>query len=176
MRFTSYILYLLFGTLLSIACTDKPKTVQIDEQLLREQSIQVNKKLVKQLQDTIATFVAKNDWNMQTSGTGLWYAITRSGNSDTIRRNDLVQIAYTISLLNGTLCYGSDSLGLKNIKVGQGAIETGLEEALRLMTLGDSARLIVPPHLAHGLLGDQNKIPALAILNYTVVVKKHFRK
>lgn len=176
MRFPSYILCVLFATLLGMACTNTPKTVVIDEQQLREQSIQANKKLVKRLQDTIATFVAKNDWNMQTSGTGLWYAITRSGNSDTIRRNDLVQIAYTVSLLNGAPCYSSDSLGLKNIKVGQGAIEAGLEEALRLMTLGDSARLIVPPHLAHGLLGDQHKIPALAILNYTVVVKKHIRK
>lgn len=148
----------------------------LDEQQLREKSIEVNKDLVKRLQDTIAQYAEKNNWDMQKTGSGLWYAITRSGNSDTIQRNDLVQIAYTVSLLNGTLCYSSDSLGLKNIKVGQGGVESGIEEALRMLTLGDSARLLVPPHLAHGLLGDQNKIPALAILNYTVVVKKHYRK
>ena len=148
----------------------------LNEQQLREKSIEVNKDLVKRLQDTIAQFAEKNNWDMHKTGSGLWCAITRSGNSDTIQRNDLVQIAYTVSLLNGTLCYSSDSLGLKNIKVGQGGVESGLEEALRMLTLGDSARLLIPPHLAHGLLGDQNKIPALAILNYTVIVKKHYRK
>jgi FKBP-type peptidyl-prolyl cis-trans isomerase len=164
--------------LLSIACKNNKdrQSLMIDEQQLREKSIQVNKDLVKRLQDTIALFAAKNNWTMQQSGSGLWYAITRSGASDTIKRNDLVQIAYTVSLLNGMECYNSDSLGLKTIKVGHGGVESGIEEALLLLCNGDSARLLIPPHLAHGLLGDQNKIPALAILNYTVVVKKHFRK
>lgn len=175
MRFLTYILGILCVALIAIACSNNSKTVVINEQQLLEHSIQVNKNLVKRLQDSIALFVDKNNWNMQTSGTGLWHEITRSGNSDTIKHNDLVQIAYTVSLLNGTLCYSSDSLGLKNIKIGQGGIESGLNEALQLMTLGDSARLIIPPHLAHGLLGDQNKIPSLAILNYTVVVKKHYK-
>ena len=169
----------LFIVLFLFACNGNNNTKQwtmLDEQQLREKSIEVNKDLVKRLQDTIAQYAEKNNWDMQKTGSGLWYAITRSGNSDTIQRNDLVQIAYTVSLLNGTLCYSSDSLGLKNIKVGQGGVESGIEEALRMLTLGDSARLLVPPHLAHGLLGDQNKIPALAILNYTVVVKKHYRK
>ncbi|MCL2327970.1 MAG: FKBP-type peptidyl-prolyl cis-trans isomerase [Bacteroidetes bacterium] len=177
-HFTSRItLYSL--TLLCIACNcnnnKNRQWTMADEQQFREKSIEVNKDLVKRLQDTISVFAQKNEWDMQKTGSGLWYAITRSGNSDTIQRNDLVQIAYTVSLLNGTLCYSSDSLGVKNIKVGQGGIESGLEEALRLMTLGDSARLLIPPHLAHGLLGDQNKIPALAILHYTVVVKRHYR-
>ncbi len=149
----SYIVYIVFA--LCIACNNNnQKNVILDEQQLREKSIEVNKDLVKRLQDTITQFVEKNNWEMQKTGSGLWYAITRSGNSDTIQRNDLVQIAYTVSLLNGSLCYSSDSLGLKNLKVGHGGVESGLEEALRLMTLGDSARLLIPPHLAHGLLGD----------------------
>ena len=110
---------------------------------------------------------------MQKTGTGLWYNITRKGTSDTIMSGDIVQIAYTVSLLNGKMCYTSDSLGLKTFKVGQGGVESGLEEAILKMCLGDSARLLIPPHLAHGLIGDQNKIPKLAVLNYTVVIKNH---
>ncbi|MDR2963834.1 MAG: FKBP-type peptidyl-prolyl cis-trans isomerase [Bacteroidales bacterium] len=172
-----YIAFFAASLLLCGACSNnKHRHISaLSEEQLREKSIEVNKDWVKRLQDTIALFAQKNEWNMQASGSGLWYAISRSGNADTIRDGDLVQLAYTVSLLNGTLLYTSDSLGLKNIKVGQGGVESGVEEALRMLTQGDSARLLIPPHLAHGLLGDQQKIPSLAILNYTLVVTRHYR-
>jgi FKBP-type peptidyl-prolyl cis-trans isomerase FkpA len=138
-----------------------------------EKTIEVNREVVRRLQDTIQCFAKKQHWDMQKTGTGLWYNITRKGTSDTIMSGDIVQIAYTVSLLNGKMCYTSDSLGLKTFKVGQGGVESGLEEAILKMCLGDSARLLIPPHLAHGLIGDQNKIPKLAVLNYTVVIKNH---
>lgn len=138
-----------------------------------EKTIEVNREIVRRLQDTIQCYAKKQQWDMQKTGTGLWYNITRKGNSDTIKSGDMVQIAYTVSLLNGKLCYTSDSLGLKTFKVGQGGVESGLEEAVLKMCLNDSARLLIPPHLAHGLIGDQNKIPKLAVLNYTVVIKNH---
>ena len=37
---------------------------------------------------------------------------------------------------------------------------------------GDKARFIMPPHLAHGLLGDNHKIPARAIIIYEVELIK----
>jgi FKBP-type peptidyl-prolyl cis-trans isomerase len=42
--------------------------------------------------------------------------------------------------------------------------ESGLNEALKLMRTGERARLILPNHLAHGLIGDLANIPPLAIL------------
>jgi FKBP-type peptidyl-prolyl cis-trans isomerase len=36
------------------------------------------------------------------------------------------------------------------------------------MHVGDKARLILPPHLAHGLLGDENRIPARSIIVYEI--------
>ena len=111
---------------------------------------------------------------MKTSGSGLWYDIVPSGDTTPIRTGDVVRIAYNVELLNGKYCYSSDSSGLKDFKVGQGGVESGLEEAILLMHKGDTANLLIPPHLAHGLLGDQNKIPSLAILHYKVIVKDHF--
>jgi len=73
--------------------------------------------------------------------------------------------------LNGKFCYSSDSTGLKKFKVGQGGVESGLEEMLLMMHKGDTAEMLMPPHLAHGLMGDQKKIPTLAILHYLVMVK-----
>ena len=36
------------------------------------------------------------------------------------------------------------------------------------MRAGDKARFIIPPHLAYGLLGDENRIPARSIIIYQV--------
>lgn len=173
-----YLSFFCIGALFFTACSsNKNKELSPDEiARIQEKSIEINRAIVKALQDTIALFVKKQDWNMQKTGTGLWYAVERSGNNDTIRKNDLVEYSYTVSLLNGAMCYSSDSLGVKRIKVGQGGVESGVEEALLFLCLGDSARLIIPPHLAHGLIGDQVCIPKLAILNYTIVIKKHISK
>jgi FKBP-type peptidyl-prolyl cis-trans isomerase len=45
-------------------------------------------------------------------------------------------------------------------------VESGLEEGILLLREGDKAKFILPPHLAHGLLGDDNKIPARSIIVY----------
>jgi FKBP-type peptidyl-prolyl cis-trans isomerase len=33
---------------------------------------------------------------------------------------------------------------------------------------GDKARFILPPHIAHGLLGDENRIPPRSVIVYEV--------
>ena len=54
--------------------------------------------------------------------------------------------------------------------VGKGGIESGVEEGLLKMTEGDSATLIIPPHLAHGNFGDRNKIPGNSVVIYKLRV------
>jgi FKBP-type peptidyl-prolyl cis-trans isomerase len=39
------------------------------------------------------------------------------------------------------------------------------------MRVGDSAFFVLPPHLAHGLIGDQKKIPRMAIISYNVILQ-----
>jgi len=52
--------------------------------------------------------------------------------------------------------------------VGHGGVESGLEEAVLLLHAGDKARIIIPSHLAYGLVGDDDKIPARATLIYEI--------
>lgn len=161
---------------LLFSCKDKqqrPPLTQAQLKEIEERSIEVNKAIVAHKQDSIKWFIKENNLSMQKTGTGLWYSIVRSEHTDSIREGDIIEIEYTVSLLNGTLCYSSDSLGTKVLRVGQGGVESGLEEAFLLMRKGDSARLLIPPHLAHGLIGDLNRIPQLAILDYTVYIKNH---
>jgi FKBP-type peptidyl-prolyl cis-trans isomerase len=52
--------------------------------------------------------------------------------------------------------------------IGKDNIESGLHEALQLMRIGDKMRFILPSHLAHGLIGDQTKIPPRASVIYEI--------
>ena len=103
--------------------------------------------------------------------------IYEKGRGDSIADGDVIIIDYELSLLDGTICYNTDTLGAETIIVGHDNMETGLYEGLLLLHQGDKARLIMPPHLAHGLLGDNNKIPSRSIiifdLNVLAVQKKH---
>lgn len=89
-----------------------------------------------------------------------------------ISKNDLIELKYKTWLLDGTLIYDSDSLGNKSFKVGQGGVEPGLEEGVLMLEQGSRARFILPPHLAFGLIGDENRVPGRAILVYDIEVVK----
>ena len=105
---------------------------------------------------------------MSTTETGLWYQIYEHGTGDSARNGLIASLKYTVSLLDGTLCYTSDSTGEKTFLIGQGGVESGLEEGILLMRCGDKARFIMPPHLAHGLPGDNDKIPPRSTIVYQV--------
>jgi FKBP-type peptidyl-prolyl cis-trans isomerase FkpA len=130
--------------------------------------VQINQYLVKKDQQTIANYVARKGWEMKTTKTGLWYMISEHGNGPLAESGDIAVISYAVYLLDGTLCYSSDSLGMKKFRIGQGNIESGLQEGILLLHQGDKARFILPPHLSHGLLGDSDKIPSRSIIQYDV--------
>ncbi len=129
----------------------------------------VNRYLVKKDNDRIKSFIRRKKWKMKQTGTGLWYQIYEKSN-DTLmpKLDDIVELAYKVFLLDGSLCYSSDSTGTKKFAVGHGGVESGLEEGILMLHKGDKARFIMPPYLAHGLLGDQNKIPARSTILYDV--------
>lgn len=134
----------------------------------QEKMVEVNKILVEKDAARIAAFVKRHNWDMTETSTGLWYMIYIKGKGIKAETGMIATIKYKIMLLDGTLCYSSDKTGPKQFKIGQGGVESGLEEGILLMHEGDKARFIMPPHLAHGLLGDNDKIPARAIILYEV--------
>ncbi|MFO7658240.1 MAG: FKBP-type peptidyl-prolyl cis-trans isomerase [Bacteroidales bacterium] len=141
-----------------------------------EDLIRANKVLVKKDAAKIAAFVERHNWEMQQTKTGLWYMVYEHGKGEQTSPGDIVTIYFNVSLLDGTECYNSDTQGPKEFKIGQGGVESGLEEGILLLRVGDKARFIMPPHLAHGLIGDNNKIPARAILLYEVELMALNRK
>ncbi|OFY59090.1 MAG: hypothetical protein A2Y87_09330 [Bacteroidetes bacterium RBG_13_46_8] len=163
---------LLVLLLLFTGCRREEKQVTDEEyRRTREALVGANRILVKKDNEKIRAFVQRNNWTMQQTPSGLWYMVIREGNGRPARTGDMISLAYRLKLLDGTLCYTSDSLGLKHFRIGQGGVESGLEEGVLLLKKGDSARFILPPHLAHGLTGDGNRIPARSIILYEINIK-----
>ncbi len=138
----------------------------------KEAFIKLNKYLVRRNQDLIERFVERTDPGMKKTETGLWYHIYSLGIGKKVSNGDIIEYSYNVNILDGTFC---DSVSVKNpkrIKIGQGRVESGLEEALLLLHEGDHARFIIPPHLAYGNFGYENKIPPGAVIIYDVMLLK----
>ncbi|HTA60983.1 MAG TPA: FKBP-type peptidyl-prolyl cis-trans isomerase, partial [Bacteroidia bacterium] len=80
------------------------------------------------------------------------------------------KVNYKVSLLDGTLCYSSETKGSKEFLVGADKVESGIHEGVQLMHLHDKALFILPAHLAFGLVGDRDKIPPKVAVVYTIEV------
>ena len=92
----------------------------------------------------------------------------KKGKGKTVLPGMEATITYKVKLLDGTLCYSSDSLGAKTFLVEQDNVESGLHEGIQKLREGDVAMFIIPSHLAHGLLGDESKIPTHASVIYEI--------
>lgn len=86
---------------------------------------------------------------------GLQYRVIRSGTGARPSGNDVVRIAYKVSLINGTVVEATNpvlpaGLSVANIPMA------GLAEALSLMHVGDRWQLAMPANLALGSKGAAN--------------------
>lgn len=149
---------------------ESSKQYNPEREVLRKDLVNINKTLVEKDNQRIKAYVERRDWPMIQTKTGLWFMITQEGEGDTIKNNMDIALKYRVELLDGTYCYSSDSLGIKRFRVGKGGVERGLEELVLHLKQGDKAIAILPPHLAHGLVGDENRIPARTIIVYTIEI------
>jgi len=172
-----YIPILLFTVLFMFSnCNDKETERKQISQKERDKYAELledaNRYLTTVDAERIESFAKRRNWEMQTTKTGLWYMIYEKGSGIKAKTGQIALLNYKISLLDGTLCYSSDSLGAKTFAIGHGGVESGLEEGILLLHQGDKARLIMPPFRAHGLLGDMDKIPARSIIVYDIELLK----
>lgn len=130
------------------------------EQLMEHQSA-----IVGYENEDIEKYINRMGYHMEMTGTGLRYQIVMhgKGTSEPVA-GDLVEMAYKVFLLDGTLLYSSDSLGLLKFKVDQSDMASGLHEGVKFMKEGDKAVFIMPSHLAYGLTGDGGLISHYKVL------------
>ncbi len=163
---TTVILFLLIA---SISCRQEHKPPeQKNASNDKENLARANKFLVTKDNERITSYIERRNWELNLNESGLWIEIYDVKNSKKPQDGQQVSLKYKLSLLDGKNCYDSDYDGLLNFRIGHNELPQGLNESVLLLGKGDKARLIIPPFLAYGLLGDQNKIPARAIIVYEI--------
>lgn len=173
---------LLFHTLILVcslivsSCENKvQKDIPVDWNT--EKSTQMNKEFSAEEELEINLFLArKPEWKMTKTGTGLRYFIYENGEGETAQVDDYIDVEYSITLLDGTECYSTKKDEVEEFKVDKAQVESGIQEGVKLMREGDKAILIVPSHLAHGIVGDMSKIPPLSTLLVDISLVKIYRK
>jgi len=135
----------------------------------RDNLLKTNQLLVERDKELIIKYIKDNRIDsIKQNGAGLYYKIWGKEQGRMVKINDIVDFHFKVSLLDGTICYQSKGESTKRFRVGSGGVESGLEQAVMLMCPGQSGKFILPPHLAHGLLGDNNKIPPRSIIVYDI--------
>ena len=164
------LLYLSFAVFL-FACgqagrqNDRP---EINPKEYKEPLIKANKIRVQREDVEIDNYIKRYQLDMKETGTGLRYLIYHEEDGKEAKIGKTVVINYKINLLDGTACYSSENDGPKKFTIGQGGVESGLEEGILLLKVGEKAKFILPSHLAYGLLGDGDKIPSHVVIIYEV--------
>ncbi|ASB50613.1 FKBP-type peptidyl-prolyl cis-trans isomerase [Alkalitalea saponilacus] len=166
------IIFLISLLFIFCSCSDSQNRQQSQRssQISRDQYIEINRQLIDFDQRIISQYVDSTGLEMDRTETGLWYKIDSPEDGVEIKTGQIVTLDYNVWLLDGTLCYSSDEDGHKVFMVGHGGVESGLEEGILMLKKGSKATFIMPPHLAHGLIGDDDRIPYRAILKYEVEV------
>ncbi len=167
---TIFFLIILF---IIAACHKHNKEISEEEyRKTKEALVGVNRILIKKDTEKIKAYLKRRNMIMQQTESGLWYSVIERGGEKLVKQGQKATILFKVELLDGTPCYNSDSLGPKQFRVGKGGVESGLEEGILLLHEGDKAVFIMPPHLAHGLMGDGNCIPPRSIVVYEVKLLK----
>lgn len=142
------------------ACTEEEKPVERKFDWSKTQSSELNHKFARQEEIDINLYLQmRSQWKMTKTGSGLRYWIYEHGEGDSLRSGQVAEIEYSVGLLDGTICYETESDEYEEVVLDHSEIETGMQEALKLLTVGDKVKIIIPSHIGHGLLGDLDKIP-----------------
>lgn len=166
MKNAVFILVMLFGL---VSCGEEPKP-QVNRSVTKQEMIDHNRKSVRMESDQINQYIKRRGWNMTETGSGLHYMIyEKSGKTGPKPKTDQrVSVSYTVSLINGKDIYKSNKDDPAEFIVGHDDVESGLQEGIRFLTVGDKAIFIIPSHLAHGYTGDFDKIPHNATVIFDI--------
>ncbi len=104
-----------------------------------------------------------------TTDSGLQYVVTEHGDGNSPQPGDMVEVHYTGRFTDGNVFDSSyDREKPLRFKAGSGQVIPGWDEAIMLLKVGDTAKLIIPPELAYGEAGVGEDIPPNSTLYFEV--------
>jgi len=144
---------------------------EFNHDTLKNLFIKANKQIIQKENDEMDYYASSHQMTFVHTSSGIRYFVYQpSAKGDSIKDSTVITMSYKVSLLNGTECYSSKTDGKKTIRVGHEDIESGIHKALLYLKRGDKALILIPSHLAHGLLGDFKKIPPQMPIIYDVEI------
>lgn len=158
--------------LLFFSCSNEPKKEKKTNWTI-EKSAAVNRSFAHEEEMHIRLWVNRHKkYNFTKTATGLRYCIYDNKEGPTVKSFDKVEVNFRIYQLDGSVIYQTDSTETSDFTVDKDYVETGIMEGIKHMSVGDKGVFIIPSRMAHGLLGDLNKIPPLTVLVVYMDLKK----
>jgi len=130
----------------------------------------------------IEDYLIENNIEAQSTPEGLYYVITKEGNGEMPALGDKVHVAYTGTLLDGTLFDSSVEADAKAggtyqagrnyvpyaFPLGRGQVIKGWDIGIALLSKGAKATLYIPSGLAYGTRASGAVIAANSVLKFDV--------
>ncbi len=145
------------------SCKEETEKVSSKNEWSDSTSVGFNRDRIKEEELQINLYLSHHsNLKLIPTGSGLRYQISKQSNGIKVESGDSVDVALKINLLDGKLCYKTDTLQVDQFLVDRSQVESGIQEGIKLMKEGEKAVFILPSNLAHGLLGDFEKIPPMS--------------
>jgi FKBP-type peptidyl-prolyl cis-trans isomerase len=117
--------------------------------------LKMNTKLAQKEDSALNVYVQNHDKELQRNDLGFWYKIESNTDGAVLKEKDSCRFFLKITLLDGTVV----SEETKSAVMGHKEMIVGLEEGLKLLHKGETARFLIPWYLAFGRKGNDSNLP-----------------
>ncbi|MBK7617866.1 MAG: FKBP-type peptidyl-prolyl cis-trans isomerase [Flavobacteriales bacterium] len=143
--------------------TQPPPTMPSAEERLKE-----NRDAVRLEEHDIDLFEQRMGLKLHRSDRGVRFLMLRDQEGEHAKPQQWAKVNYVVELLNGDTAYSTALGEPESFLVEMDQVESGLHEAIQWMSPGDSALVVIPSYRAHGLIGDQDRIPMRSSVVYHI--------
>ena len=161
--------------MMATGCSDVP-VVDVQppkDNMLKESLINANRHIAHSEETQIDAYVARRNWKMKRIPGGARVMELRGSNGPRIGYEDTVCLSYSVEAISGTTIYSHVE---DTVVVGRMQPTRGLDEALRTLSEGSLAVVVLPSEQAYGVAGDGDRVKSRMILICHVEVSNVFRK
>jgi len=137
------------------------KAVSHSEGTFMKESVERNKKLIKNEEQQIDSIIKSNPAIKYIASTkGYWYHYITEVTTDTItpKRGDVAYFTYDVKDIKGNVIYSEDELQPQVYHVDKQNIMMGISDGIKLMNAGETVTFIFPSHMGYSYHGDNDRI------------------
>lgn len=120
-----------FVALFITACKDKSETENVVPRWTQEQSTELNSQFTREEEIRIRLYIKQREQSeFIETGSGLRYWMIEDVEGPTVQSNDVVDVKFKMSLLDGTVLYQTEDKEVSSFKVDRDDVESGLMEGI----------------------------------------------